>query len=128
MLSYPFIFTPAERVALETILGSGRRSWPPSRRLTPVLDDLAQTCDGLLATRRRLGIFLPASRPSSSTGRWTRRAPGAVTRIGPRLQGVTAVGILLTHPVPVPPPNLEGLARSSLKAEIKRYQEQGWIE
>jgi hypothetical protein len=78
--------------------------------------------------RRRPGIFLPASAPSSSTGRWTRRASGAVTRIDPRLRGVTAVGIRLTQPVPSRSRTPESLARSSLKAGIKRNQEQGWIE
>lgn len=77
-----------------------------AERLAPVLDDLAQNCQGLLAMRRSLGIFLPASRPSSSIGRWTRRAPGAATRIALRLRGVTAVGIRLTQPVPSRPRTL----------------------
>jgi hypothetical protein len=74
----PSIFTPAERVAVETIPGERPEVMAAlAERLTPVLDDLAQTCEGLLATRRRPGIFLSAfSRPTSSTGRWMRRAPG----------------------------------------------------
>jgi hypothetical protein len=60
----PFIFKSAERVALEMIFEERSDIMAAlAGRLAPVLDDLAQTCQGLLAMRRRLGIFLPASRP-----------------------------------------------------------------